>query len=183
MPALTPRFHGNGFIQVYLNELTRMHIWSPAFPATRVVNAQIHDHRFWFTSKILLGAIMHEEYDVSTEYDKCCAGVSRFPHGLYETEGHSKVQPLAKVNTCRVELTGTFLYRAGDTYNFGGPGHYHKTIAHEGLLTVSIMTKVDPEYHSRIVALNDEEPDHAFGNQPGENALRAEVLRVFKLLV
>lgn len=161
------RFHGNGFIQVYLNSVTRLHIWSPKFPATRVKNAQIHDHRFWFRSKVLFGELLHKEYVVSLNI--------RGEHGLYKTHGHSKVAPLERIGRCDVVQSKLDTYPAGEEYDFGGPGKYHETNANH--LTVTIMTKVksDPTYFAHIVALDDHEPDHAFAKQPERELLVAEV--------
>jgi len=169
------RFHGNGFIQVYLNSVTRMHIWSPKFPATRVVNAQIHDHRFWFRSKVLLGELFHKEYTVDLDEEG--------RHGLYRTHGHSKVAPLERVGRCDVVQSVLDIYTTGDEYDFGGPGKYHETNANH--LTVTVMSKVktDPTYFAHIVALNDLEPDHAFGNQPDRELLVIEVQRALAKVV
>ena len=92
---------------------------------------------------------------------------------------------MQKVHTCRVELAKSFLYEAGETYGFGGPGHYHETVGLLGEITVSIMTKIkeDPTYNAHIVALNDKEPDHAFETQPDEEELRLEVRRVWNMLI
>ena len=169
------RFHGNGFIQVYLNSHTRLHVWSPAFPATRVQNAQIHDHRFWFCSKVLLGALYHQEYEVYLD------GTGK--HGLYQTAEHSKVAPLERIGKCSISERGLSIYYAGDEYYFGGPDKYHHTFANE--LTVTLMTKLSsaPDYNARMVALNDETPDHAFENQPDTRALRAELNRAILALL
>jgi len=168
------RFHGNGFIQVYLNAVTRLHVWSPHFPATRVANAQIHDHRFWFKSKVLYGELYHKEHRITMNEEG--------HHGLYRTHGHSKVAPLERVGRCEIEQVTLDSYFAGDEYDFGGPGKYHETSANH--LTVTVMTKVksDPTYFAHIVALGDEEPDHAFENQPDQSKMRAEVIRALALV-
>lgn len=168
------RFHGNGFIQVELNSLTRLHMWSPNFPATRVKNAQIHDHRFWFSSRVLMGKLHHDTYAV--EIDEGC------PHGLYQTHGHSKVAPLEKINNCAVRRIARAIFCEGDDYEFGGPGMFHETYAEETTVTVITKTKVEPGYHARIVAINDHSPDHAFENQPDDQKLRAEVEKIWRYL-
>jgi len=169
------RFHGNGFIQVYLNSVTRLHIWSPKFPATRVVNAQIHDHRFWFKSQVVVGVLHHKTYQVSLD--------DLGTHGLYKTHGHSKVAPLERVGRCDVVQSALDVYGPGDEYDFGGPGVYHETNANH--LAVSIMTKVktDPTYFAHVVALHDQKPDHAFEHQPDEEDMKEEVRRVLPMIV
>ena len=171
---LKPRFHGNGFVQLYLNAATRLHIWSPEFPATRVQNAQIHDHRFWFVSKILLGTLYHQEYEVYLD--------PTGTHGLHQTSAHSKVALLERIGRCSIQERALKIYYAGDEYYFGGPDKFHHTWANE--LTVTVMTKLSSiaDYNARMVALNDEAPDHAFENQPSEEALWHEVRRVINLI-
>ncbi len=170
------RFHGNGFIQVMLNSTTRLHIWSPKFPAIRVDNARIHDHRFWFRSKVLLGELHHKTYSVRQDN---LSG----DHGLYRTDSHSKVVPLKKIGRCDVVQSSLDIYRVGDEYKFGGPGRYHTTDATR--LTVTIMTKfrTDSTYFAHVVALRDEEPDQAFDNQPDQNLIKDEVVRVWEMLI
>ena len=60
-----PRFHGNGFIQLYLNDAKtkRLHVWHPDHAPQRDHNAQIHDHRFEMTSNVLVGKLRHITYD------------------------------------------------------------------------------------------------------------------------
>ena len=168
------RFHGNGFIQVYLNSVTRLHIWSPKFPATRVMNAQIHDHRFWFRSKVLYGELFHKEYQITLDEEG--------EHGLYKTHGHEKVAPLERVGRCSIRQSSLDIYGPDDEYDFGGPGKYHETNANH--LTVTVMSKVksDPTYFAHIVALQDQEPDHAFEHQPPEEDMREEIKRALSLV-
>ncbi len=170
------RFHGNGFIQVYLNSVTRLHIWTSRLQEyERVQNARIHDHRFWFKSRVLLGKLWHKTYVV----EKNNTG----KHGLYQTSAHSKVAPLEKIGRCDVVQAGIESYLPGEEYEFGGPGDFHESGALRTTVTVMTKIKTDPAYHSRMVALNDEEPDHAFSDQPPEELLREEVLRILPLIV
>jgi hypothetical protein len=177
MSVWEPRFHGNGFIQVYLDEWTRLHIWSPELPATRVVNAQIHDHRFHFSSTVLMGELHHTEWDVINHP----AG----QHGLWQQgPGAScKDSPLERVGLCALHKHKELVFKAGDEpYSFGGPGRFHET--HGQGLTVTLMHKSPAGQHrAQIVALNNETPDHAFENQPPMELLRAEVVFVMRKLL
>lgn len=48
--------HGLGFIQVKLGGKQRLHVWHPDLPRrTCFEHSQIHDHRFGFTSRVLVG--------------------------------------------------------------------------------------------------------------------------------
>ncbi len=189
---LEPRFHGNGFIQVYLNDVTRLHIWSPEFPATRVQNAQIHDHRFYLRSKVLLGELKHTVHRIATPHfnqpEMKGQDSPFYKHGLWQqgAKRSDKSTPLEKIGICSIVDSMTFRYRAGTNYGFGGPGQFHETHPADGQLTVTVMTKViEPgaeDYLAKIVCLGDEDVDHAFENQPPEYLLRAEVRRVMELL-
>lgn len=169
MAVLNPRFHGNGFVQVYLTPDTRLHIWTPYLPATRVQNARIHDHRFLFESTVLVGALIQTEFEVTPDDE-------RGPHGLYQQgAGHSdKSTPLEYVGGCHMAQSNQYRIFAGETYRFGGPNKYHDSSPADGELAVSLMRKVNvvDGYRARMVALNDEKPDHAFENQPDEEILR-----------
>ena len=178
MGVLKPRWHGNGFIQVYLNPVTRLHIWSPEFPATRVVNAQIHDHRFTFTSKILMGELHNVVY-ACTPYEKGEHMLSEVYCGGYDKTKEPK--PLHRIVMQRIEPE---VYKPGDVYEFGGSGNFHETKCHG--LTVTVMTKtaVDDTVWANVVSRYPEEPDHAFDpdKTPSEEDMLEEVARVTALL-
>jgi len=56
------RVHGNGFIQVDLNERKRLHVWGhPSVPRQRT-DSQPHDHVFGFVSRTLAGRICNTFY-------------------------------------------------------------------------------------------------------------------------
>ncbi len=62
------RLHGNGFIQLDIGpeddiSSERLHIWSDELPPAQRVRTAIHDHRFSFVSKVLLGTLVNLEYD------------------------------------------------------------------------------------------------------------------------
>ncbi len=52
-----PRIHGNGFIQVDLDELHRLHLWDVMIPR-QSVDSSIHDHAFGFESRTLQGMLV-----------------------------------------------------------------------------------------------------------------------------
>lgn len=58
-----PRVHGNGFIQLDLDERSRLHIWGdPEIPRQKVPTP-IHDHVFGFESLLLVGRMINIRYD------------------------------------------------------------------------------------------------------------------------
>lgn len=61
--GVVPRVHGNGFIQLDLDEATRLHIWGdPEIPKQKVLTP-IHDHVFGFESMIVVGRMINIRYD------------------------------------------------------------------------------------------------------------------------
>ncbi len=55
------RVHGNGFIQIDVDNRTRINVWSPLIPAQKVYTG-IHDHRFNFVSTIWYGTLYNRVY-------------------------------------------------------------------------------------------------------------------------
>jgi len=59
----TPRVHGNGFIQLDLDERSRLHVWGdPEIPQQKV-STPIHDHVFGFESVLVVGRLINIRYD------------------------------------------------------------------------------------------------------------------------
>lgn len=57
-----PRVHGNGFIQIDIDDRRRLHVWGhPDIPRQRVASP-IHDHLFDFTSETLVGRLVNVVY-------------------------------------------------------------------------------------------------------------------------
>lgn len=54
-------YFGLGFIQLKVDETFRLHFYTPELPA---FNEDIHNHRYNFTSRVLLGNIINYYYDV-----------------------------------------------------------------------------------------------------------------------
>jgi hypothetical protein len=169
------RFYGNGFIQVTLNPVTRMHIYSPDFDFKRVSNARIHDHKFFFVSQVLLGTLHHVIHEVVPTEDG--------PDGLYKVDESQPGEPLVYIQPCRVGNRRIDNVRVGEAYKFGGPGAFHDTFS-EGEPSVTVMTKIRTVdgYRPNVVSLRNEEPDNAFGTQPTYEDMHKEVQRILALL-
>lgn len=52
-------YFGLGFIQLKINEVERLHFYSPELP---VITEDIHDHRYSFTSKVLKGILKNKRW-------------------------------------------------------------------------------------------------------------------------
>lgn len=57
--------HGLGFVQVKLGGNQRLHVWHPDLPRRKCfASSQIHDHRFGFTSRVLVGTQINTTYEL-----------------------------------------------------------------------------------------------------------------------
>lgn len=171
------RYHGNGFIQVVLNPVTRMHIYSPDFNPWLVENARVHDHSFYFVSQVLTGFLIHSTFSVEAG-----PGVKDAVHGLYHVDKKQENEPLVRLTSCSSKHIRNRIIHAGESYEFGGPGRFHDTWAE--VPTVSIMTKIatEREHTPRVVSLFDEEPDDAFSRQPEYEHMADEVHRILSMV-
>lgn len=164
--GIVPRFHGNGFIQLYLSSNTRLHIWHPDLPPT-VENAQIHNHRFDMKSYILRGTLRHRTYNATEASDSLFV----LKHRKYACIGASTPEKF-DADTLeqgeRVEIieTGAYDLIAGSKYTLP-KNSFHSS---EGAgLTITLMKKsYQDETPAIVIGPADKAPDHAFNpdNQP-----------------
>lgn len=63
-----PRVHGNGFIQLDLDETMRLNVWGHPEIPHQSQTSKIHDHRFSFISHVIIGALTNIEYRIN--YDQ-----------------------------------------------------------------------------------------------------------------
>lgn len=58
--------HGLGFLQVKLQGGQRLHVWHPDLPRRKCFeHSSIHDHRFGFVSRVLIGTQLSDIYRVA----------------------------------------------------------------------------------------------------------------------
>jgi hypothetical protein len=75
--------HGLGFIQVQLDGNQRMHVWHPDLPRRACFkDSAIHDHRFGFTSQVLVGILNSTMYKAEPKESERYA-----THAAYRHEG------------------------------------------------------------------------------------------------
>lgn len=103
-----PAAFGLGFIQLKLTDDTRMHFWHPDFEGN-TPEEELHDHRYRFTSHILVGSMRHEEWEFRTD----------------ELGDHEMVQVSCKpgVDSPAVPLARGFV-ELGSVYNMVAGSHY-----------------------------------------------------------
>lgn len=155
------RLHQNGFIQLDLpDEKSRLHVWSEELPKAQDPRTPIHNHRFCFKSKIIVGELTHQEYiwvpaERARDGDVVCR--------LYTGSGDYQNLVLApEPYEGAVWEGGTFIYQVGDEYHFQH-GAYHDSWG-KGL-TATIMTKTETDcipYATVVVPLGEGGPDNDF---------------------
>ncbi len=60
--GVKPRVHGNGFIQLDLDNRNRLHVWGDPRIPKQEVSTPIHDHVFGFRSEIIVGRLINMVY-------------------------------------------------------------------------------------------------------------------------
>ncbi len=145
------RVHENGFIQVDLGETHRLHVWSPLIPRQKV-STQIHDHRFDFESKCLVGLIFHHEYGVAfRENGPLQTYIWESPEGLVPTEN----------GRCFADELRVIPVNEGETYQFDAK-EFHETTYNK--LSVTLMRKIRtwPAHSPRVLCQVGLTPDNSF---------------------
>lgn len=150
-----PRVHGNGFIQLDLNQWQRAHFWGhPAIPCQRMPSP-IHNHRFNFASAIMKGAL------TNVVYRPVWRDEGLFSEWRPEArEGEDTVLHLTG-RRCDLHVFDTHTYHRS---YFANGVDLHETIVHEP--TVTIMTKVEsgppPASTPTVLVRGFHEPDNEF---------------------
>lgn len=153
-----PRVHGNGFIQLDLNETgtCRLHVWHNDIPRQNVPTP-IHDHVFALHSTVLCGTLIHEELLPANNYFGT--------HRVYRAEQEKDTQNTILVpdeGLISLYVTQRLILGAGSIYTFDA-GKLHQT-DHRGL-TATIMEKIKaPEGYGRprVLVPVGQEPDNEF---------------------
>ncbi|WP_122409199.1 hypothetical protein [Pseudomonas viridiflava] len=135
--------HGLGFVQVQLQGNQRLHVWHPELPRrTCFEDSAIHDHRFNFTSRVIVGAQINH-----------CFQMERSEAGefvLYLHEGARTAgggRPWTADGRANMIHDGTFTVSAGNDYN---------TIAYE-------YHRTEPGGDGRVATIMQKRGDHPAG--------------------
>ncbi len=149
------RMHPNGFYQLDLIQDTRLHIWPPQKEESQKNYNPIHDHTFSFKSLILLGCLIHSEYQFLEN-----------PKGKYQLY---EVIPQGSISTI-MKPTGKFVDIILHKEIYLNPGNkyifekqkFHESVNKEGVLTSTIMKKIQgfkKDLHARIIGIRDHDPE------------------------
>lgn len=145
---ILPRFHGNGFLQIYIDrtQVERFHVWHPDLKPQREHNAQIHDHRFHMRSRILCGSLKHITHDIIPQEYFCGSPVYEATHSIYEIQGASKFSEANMVNVGRVHLRKRheYIFSKGSYYDFRA-GKFHESYVGDPTRITATIIERDKE--------------------------------------
>ena len=179
---VTPRWHGNGFIQLALGMNTRLHIW-PSEQRTTPHNAMVHDHTYDMQSKVLYGGLWNVVYRLNED--------GGHTHDAYAVSADRKLTAVP-VNAGNLQEVTRYRLQTGDAYELGAL-QLHKAVPtvppvekgdllfgdprkQKRVLAVTIMTR-SPKLKSEqptVICPAGEEPFDAHGHDPW--ALRCETM-------
>lgn len=155
-----PHWFGLGFIQLKLNDTQRLHFWHPDL-VQDVSEEELHDHRYEFTSKVLVGELTHQVF----EYVE-------FPLGDHEMvrvacEPGKDVDPIP-LSRGTIHDAGTYVMKTGSQYTFPPTG-FHRTIATRAVTLLTRGPKV-AEF-ARVIRKIDEPSVCPFAREIPEEEL------------
>ena len=128
--------HGLGFIQVKLGGNQRMHVWHPDLPRRSCYqHSAIHNHRFAFVSRVLVGTQINRRYGVQ---DNPYGQHDRISHDGPRSEKGGRLSYVAGRVT--VNPTPDETYEAGESYLMPML-EYHET-PNSGVV-VTLMQKLE----------------------------------------
>lgn len=149
--------HGLGFIQVVLPGNQRLHVWHPDLPRRSCYDySAIHNHRFAFTSRVLVGTQVNRRYAVHESdegtHDIISHDGPRSPMGGRESYVSGR---------CNVMHRGNEEYGPGQMYQMN-EFEYHET-PNSGIV-VTLMQKMveSTEAHANSIILRGHEFDQQF---------------------
>ena len=156
------RVHGNGFIQIRLDRDRRLHIWPYPLVPCQETPSPIHDHRFGFTSQVLVGSLLDKRYTVASdklgEYQVWTVGSrpddpARAGEQLIPTSVYAFATPLS-----------TSRYYRGTTYTML-PFIYHETVPLRFTITLMVKTLITPT-EPRVLVPRGKSAGNAFSFDP-----------------
>jgi hypothetical protein len=154
----SPRWHGNGFIQLPLPAGHRLHVWHPDFPMDEQNNAFIHTHVWDMSSTILLGTLIDTTYRGDTMFVGDLGLMDIYSVG---EAGKPGMGPRIAAGIGMVEVAAHRMV-SGSVYSITR-NHFHKSVANG--LTATMMWK-GPTRSSTdrpfVVCPADQQPYDAF---------------------
>ena len=128
--------HGLGFIQLVLPANQRLHVWHPDLPRRRCFeHSSIHNHRFSFKSRVLIGVQKNVRVDVELVKDGTHDVISH--NGPRSDKGGRLSYPVAQ---CNVHTLAVEEYQPGQEYFM--PMHEYHYTPNNGVV-VTLMQKTE----------------------------------------
>lgn len=124
----SPRVHANGFIQIDITPVVRLHVWGDVRIPRQVVATPIHNHAFGFTSRVLAGTLNHRTYRVEPSV---ASGQHLYrPHVARVRHGEDTILlPTGSVVTIVAEASQYIAPgESADAVYSMEPGEFHKTV-------------------------------------------------------
>lgn len=181
-----PRFHGNGFIQLYLSDRARLHIWTPSLPPLRSHNATIHTHRYDMESKVICGLLKHTTYDVeqvTQAWRKPTCQIIQLT-GASDPTGRKKPGEVL-AGRCLHTVRHEYVMGAGSHYTFKQNLFHSSDNGYDGT-TATVFKKTSsnsPEFAKILLVGGEAQPTHAFdpATQPEQEAMWSVIEKLVKI--
>lgn len=150
--------HGLGFIQVQLGGQCRLHVWHPDLPRrTCFEHSAIHDHRFGFESRVLVGIQRNIEYAHTENPDG--THITYLHEGPRTPRGGRPWVPDGRIN---LTVSRDHLIAPGQIYTVP-PYLYHRTEpAGDGMVATLMRKTVELERGAHSTCLATVQPDDDF---------------------
>ncbi len=114
--------HGLGFVQVQLEGNQRLHVWHPELPRRACFeHSAIHDHRFNFTSRVIVGTQINHAFEMERHDD---GDFVLYLHEGMRTAGGGR--PWTPDGCANMIPDGVYWISAGNDYNTQAYD-YHRT--------------------------------------------------------
>lgn len=156
-----PRYHGNGFIQLYLADDVRLHVWHPQFRPIRNHNAMVHTHRYDVNSTVYAGRLLHRTYIIDSDVQKDLHDVR-----IVQLDGASNAHGTPEIET---GVTGKLIERHryeftnGAKYTMKAPYfHTSNAMGTDPIVTIFERSNKSKEWAKVLCGIDDPQATHAF---------------------
>ena len=149
-----PRVHPNGFIQLDINEDTKLHVWPNLPPKTVEVMAPRHDHTFNFNSRVIRGALQHTVYKpIENELGEF------HMYTVYPYQAKGKETPLVRLDDKRydMKIVEQFIVDTGSLYAFPA-FEFHSSEPIGLTATIITIRPFDKTLQARVTCRYDQRP-------------------------